>query len=109
MQTNQRSSSELSLQNTLNPQPQKPFYNHTIWPSPLPKILVLFLGITDNKRIRHQDALALLSKELSCSVEEFLKMSKRNIADILFKDYAKLSWHQRPLKVQKILTLLEKY
>lgn len=87
---------------------QRTLYNHHNWPSPLPKIIVLFLRITDKKRICHQDAIELLAARLSCSVKEFLIMSRRKVAEILFRDYEKLQWHQIPLKVQKILTLLEK-
>ena len=61
----------------------KPEYNHPIWPSPIPKLLVkriyYCINITVPKRITHQQALDILAKQFNCTVEEFLKKSKKEV------------------------------
>jgi len=61
----------------------RPEYNHSIWPSPIPKLLVkridYYINITVPKRITHQQALDILAKQFNCTVEEFLKKSKKEV------------------------------
>ena len=61
----------------------KPEYNHSIWPSPIPKLLVkriyYCINITVPKRITHQQALDILAKQFNCTIEEFLKKSKKEV------------------------------
>ena len=62
----------------------RPPYNHYTWPSPLPRLMVLALRWTDDKRIPHDRALALLAERFRCSVDEFLTKSRREVAEVLF-------------------------
>jgi hypothetical protein len=61
----------------------RPDYNHLTWPSPIPKILVKRIYYQLNsivpKRVTHQQALDILAKEFNCTVEEFLKKSKKEV------------------------------
>ena len=70
----------------------KPNYNHLIWPSPIPKLLVkriyYCINITVPKRITHQQALAILAKQFNCTVEEFLKKSKKEVYGRWFTIYS---------------------
>lgn len=62
----------------------RPPYNHYTWPSPLPRLMVLALRRTDDKRIPHDRALALLAERFRCSVDEFLTKSRQEVAEVLF-------------------------
>ena len=83
-------------------------YNHPIWPSPLPKVIALYLRLSSHKRLRHESALALLAQRLSCSVEEFLKLSRRHVADRLFPGHFERN-RGRGFSIFTILKLLERY
>jgi hypothetical protein len=88
---------------TAEPKPRPP-YNHHIWPSPLPRLMVLELRRTDNKRIPHDRALALLAERFRCSVEEFLTKSRQEVAEVLFPmhhNYGK-GW-RAPSGIRKLL------
>ena len=61
-----------------------PEYNHHTWPSPIPRLLVIYLNMTTNKRIKHIDALKLLANRLGCSVEEFRTKSRQEVSKHLF-------------------------
>jgi len=79
---------------TAEPEPRPP-YNHHMWPSPLPRLMVLALRMTDDKRIPHARALALLANRMQCSVDVFLTKSRREVAEVLFpfnNHYGK-GWH----------------
>lgn len=82
----------------------RPPYNHHIWPSPLPRLMVLALRRTDDKRISHARALALLADRMNCSVDVFLTKSRREVADVLFpyNNYHGKGWHP-PSGIHKLL------
>jgi len=82
----------------------RPPYNHHIWPSPLPRLMVLALGRTDDKRIPHARALALLADRMNCSVDVFLTKSRREVAEVLFpyNNYHGKGWHP-PSGLYKLL------
>jgi len=63
-----------------SPKQNPNYYNHRTWPSPIPRLLVIHLNLTTNKRIKHADALALLASCYNCSVEEFLTKSREEVA-----------------------------
>ena len=82
----------------------RPPYNHHIWPSPLPRLMVLALRMTDDKRIPHARALALLADRMNCSVDVFLTKSRREVAKVLFpyNNYHGKGWHP-PSGLYKLL------
>lgn len=82
----------------------RPPYNHHIWPSPLPRLMVLALRRTDDKRIPHARALALLADRMNCSVDVFLTKSRREVAEVLFpyNNYHGKGWHP-PSGLYKLL------
>ena len=57
------------------------------WPSPLPRLVVLELGLSTNKRIKHVEAISMLAKKLRCSFLDFLGMERREVAKKLFPVY----------------------
>lgn len=88
---------------TAEPEPRPP-YNHHMWPSPLPRLMVLALRMTDDKRIPHARALALLADRMNCSVDVFLTKSRREVAEVLFpyNNYHGKGWHP-PSGLYKLL------
>jgi hypothetical protein len=79
------------------PQPEwvrRPWYNHYIWPSPLPKLVALEAGLTTNKRCKHADAVALLARRMQCSPEDFYEMSRDEVCERLFgkRQYSSPAW-----------------
>ena len=57
------------------------------WPSPLPRLVVLELGLSTNKRIKHVEAISLLAKKLRCSFLDFLEMERKEVAKKLYPVY----------------------
>jgi hypothetical protein len=54
------------------------------WPSPLPRLMALELGLSTNKRLKHIQAIHLLSRRLGCTIFEFLTKEREEVAAILF-------------------------
>ncbi len=59
-------------------------YTCADWPSPLPRLMALELGLTTNKRLKHIQAIHLLSRRLGCTMFEFLTKEREEVAAILF-------------------------
>jgi hypothetical protein len=59
-------------------------YTNWAWPSPLPRLMVLELGMTTNKRIKHVQAIRLLAQRLGCSFLDFISKEREEVAAILF-------------------------
>jgi hypothetical protein len=68
-------------------------YTNWAWPSPLPRLMVLELGMTTNKRIKHVQAIRLLAQRLGCSFLDFVSKEREEVAAILFPR----SLHQNPV------------
>ena len=86
---------------SLEEKPRSKYYNHTLWPSPLPMAFVqkykkhrpgLFeygcidTGIEQSSRLTHDKCLALLSWMFECKIEKFLTYEPRHINTLLFAD-----------------------
>ena len=54
------------------------------WPSPLPRLMVLELGMTTNKRIPHIQAIHMLAKSTGLTFYEFLSKGRREVGETLF-------------------------
>lgn len=59
-------------------------YTHSTWPSPLPRLMALELGLSTNKRLKHIQAIHLLAERLGCTIFEFLRMDRKEVAKKLF-------------------------
>ena len=59
-------------------------YTCADWPSPLPRLMALELGLSTNKRLKHIQAIHLLSRRLGCTIFEFLTKEREEVAAILF-------------------------
>lgn len=59
-------------------------YTDCTWPSPLPRLMVLELGLTTNKRIKHIQALHKLAQRMGCTIMEFTYKDREEVAKALF-------------------------
>jgi hypothetical protein len=59
-------------------------YSNYTWPSPLPRLMVLELGLTTDKRIKHVEAINLLARRLRCTPFEFISKERREVGEHLF-------------------------
>ncbi len=73
----------------------KNLYNNWTWPSPLPRLMALELGLTTDKRIKHVKAISLLARRLRCTPFEFISKERREVADILFPVSQNYYWGRR--------------
>lgn len=63
-------------------------YNHRVWPSPYPKVLVIKLGMDKRdgekiKRLTHRDALDILASRLQITIDEFLELERKPVLEKL--------------------------
>ena len=56
----------------------RPNYNHPIWPSPIPQVLAREMC---GRRLIYEDALKFLAMRTGKTVEDFLKLTKREYVD----------------------------
>ena len=56
----------------------RPNYNHPIWPSPIPQVLAREMC---GRRLIYEDALKYLAMRTGKTVEDFLKLTKREYVD----------------------------
>jgi hypothetical protein len=98
--------STLALAGVTNPKVNRfvrNLYTNGSWPSPLPRLMVLELGLTTNKRIKHIQALRLLANRLGCSIFELLHKEREEVARILFPLQHYRTHDYRGYGVRKIL------
>ena len=62
-------------------------YTHGTWPSPLPRLIALKLGLTTDKRIKHVKAICLVARSMGCTFFEFMSKSRHDVGKILFPVY----------------------
>ena len=77
-------------------------YTHGTWPSPLPRLIALKLGLTTDKRIKHVEAICLVARSMGCTFSEFMSKSRREVGEILFPVYY-WSHDYRAFGLRKIL------
>ena len=61
----------------MEPKELRMLYNHYVWPSPNARIAAKNLGCK-TKRLTHEEALNWLAQRTGRTLEDFLKMNKRD-------------------------------
>jgi len=70
-------------------------YTHETWPSPLPRLMALELGLTTDKRIKHVKAIRLLAHHLGYTPFDFISKERREMAESLFPVSQNYYWGSR--------------